>query len=75
MLVLLYFAPSIIAYRRMHHKRRAITGLNMLLGWSVLGWIFAFLWALIALQKAGPCEEHVHICNSENREGSATVFH
>ena len=73
-LVLLYFVPSIIAFRRMHHKRRAITGLNILLGWSVLGWIVAFLWALTAVQKRGACDEQVRTCNSENRQESEDGF-
>lgn len=74
MLVTLYFAPSIIAFHRMHHKRRAITRLNMLLGWSVLGWIFAFLWALAAVQKSDPCSEQVRTCNCENRQESDDGF-
>ncbi|MEM5312021.1 superinfection immunity protein [Paraburkholderia sp. JHI869] len=53
MLVLVYFAPSILAFHCMHRKRRAITRLNMLLGWTVIGWIVAFLWALTAAQKGG----------------------
>jgi hypothetical protein len=52
-LVLLYFIPSIIACHRMHHSRGAITGLNKLLGWSVLGWLVAFVWALTPVQNSG----------------------
>lgn len=74
MLVLLYFIPSIIAFRRMHHKRRAITALNVLLGWCVLGWIGAFLWALTAVQKEGPCNEQVRICSCENQQESVDSF-
>ncbi|WP_321913003.1 superinfection immunity protein [Paraburkholderia sp. J11-2] len=74
MFVLLYFVPSIVAFRRMHPMRRAITGLNMLLGWSVLGWIVALVWALTAGQKEGPCNEPAHTCNSENRQKSGDDF-
>ncbi|VWD56299.1 hypothetical protein BCO71171_05976 [Burkholderia contaminans] len=49
MLLLLYFIPAIIAFRRRHHNRTAITALNVLLGWSVIGWIAAFVWALTAV--------------------------
>ncbi|WP_408602540.1 superinfection immunity protein [Paraburkholderia guartelaensis] len=68
MFVLLYFTPSIVAFRRMHPMRRAITGLNILLGWSVFGWIVALLWALTAGQKEGHCNESAHTCNCENRQ-------
>ncbi|AXF22212.1 hypothetical protein CUJ89_06855 [Burkholderia pyrrocinia] len=47
----LYFIPSLIAFKRRHHNRVAITGLNVLLGWSVLGWIAAFVWSLTAVTK------------------------
>lgn len=49
MFALLYFVPSIIAFKRGHHNRAAITGLNLMLGWSVLGWIAAFVWSLTAV--------------------------
>jgi len=50
-LTVLYFMPAIIAFHRQHHNRVAIRGLNVLLGWSVLGWVVAFLWALTAGHK------------------------
>ena len=51
MLALLYFIPSIVAYKRQHHNRSAIIGLNIMLGWSVLGWIAALVWALTVVEK------------------------
>ena len=41
-----YFAPSMTAYRRNHHNAAPILALNLLLGWSGLGWIIAMIWAL-----------------------------
>ena len=43
-LTLCYFLPAIIA----HNKRNsgAIFVLNLLTGWTVVGWIIAFVWAL-----------------------------
>jgi hypothetical protein len=43
-LTLAYFLPSIIA----HHKRHSsgIFILNLLTGWTFVGWIIAFIWAL-----------------------------
>ena len=51
MLTLLYFIPSIIAFSRHHHNRTAIKRLNVVLGWSVLGWIAALVWALISFRR------------------------
>ena len=43
-----YFLPSVVAIARLHHNTAAIMALNILLGWSVLGWIIAFVWSLTA---------------------------
>lgn len=56
--ILLYFLPSIIA----HNKRdfAAIFIVNLLFGWTVVGWIIALVWACAAdvrphvLVVAGP---------------------
>jgi len=45
-IIVAYFIPLFIAYGRHHHNRGAIAAVNILLGWSVLGWIGAFVWAL-----------------------------
>ncbi len=45
-LLILYFAPSVIAFARSHHNKWAIFALNLLLGWTVLGWIGALVWSL-----------------------------
>ena len=42
----LYCLPGLIAYRRGHPKRVAIGALNLLLGWTFLGWVAALVWAL-----------------------------
>jgi threonine/homoserine/homoserine lactone efflux protein len=41
----LYFLPVTIAINRNHHNAKAIGALNLLLGWTILGWFFAFVWA------------------------------
>ncbi len=43
-----YFVPTVVAWRRKVHKRTGITVLNLLLGWTVLGWIGALIWACSA---------------------------
>jgi hypothetical protein len=40
-----YFLPWIIAGARHHHNRTAIAVLNLLTGWTALGWIVAIVWA------------------------------
>lgn len=46
MAVLGYFIPSLIAYMRKHQSDMAIFALNLLLGWTALGWIVALVWSL-----------------------------
>ena len=50
-LLVLYFVPTIIAARRKHHNAVAIGALNLLLGWTLLGWVGALVWALTAVQR------------------------
>lgn len=47
----LYLLPMVIATHRDHHQKSAITALNVLLGWSVIGWIAAFVWSLTAVHR------------------------
>ena len=42
---LLYFLPSIIALARSKRDLLAIFLLNLFLGWSVIGWVVALVWA------------------------------
>ena len=42
---LLYLLPAIIGFCRNHRQRFAIAILNVLLGWTVLGWIVALIWS------------------------------
>jgi hypothetical protein len=41
-----YFLPSIVAIQKQKHNTAAIMAVNILLGWSVIGWIVALVWAL-----------------------------
>lgn len=41
-----YFLPAFIAFRRRHRNRIAILVINLLLGFSGVGWIVAAAWAL-----------------------------
>ena len=48
LLVLAYFLPSLVAVARGHQSGLEIVTCNLLLGWTVLGWIVAFIWSLTA---------------------------
>jgi len=47
-----YFLPSIIAMARHKSNLPAILLLNLLLGWSIIGWFVALFWALSAERVA-----------------------
>jgi len=42
----LYFLPSFIGVVRRRRNLQTIVGVNALLGWTVIGWIVALVWAL-----------------------------
>ena len=44
----MYFGPTIIAGIRKHRQLAAIGAVNLLLGWTVIGWIAAFVWSLVS---------------------------
>lgn len=41
----LYLLPSIVAFCRHHQNSPAILILNLLLGWTGIGWVVALVWA------------------------------
>ncbi len=43
------FVPTIVAYRRKHHNKKAILLLNLFLGWTGIGWVGALIWAATAV--------------------------
>ena len=43
-----YLLPTIVAWVRDHRKLYAIAAMNVMLGWTILGWIGALIWALTA---------------------------
>jgi hypothetical protein len=44
--LVVYFLPTIIASKRHHHNSSAIFVLNLLLGWTFLGWIGSLVWSV-----------------------------
>jgi hypothetical protein len=42
---LMYFLPSVVAFARNKRDTTSIVLLNVFLGWSVIGWVIALVWA------------------------------
>jgi hypothetical protein len=53
----LYLLPFSIASLRSHRNTGAIFVLNLLLGWTLLGWVAALVWAVSADAKVEPLEQ------------------
>ena len=47
LIVAIYMLPTLIAYGRDHPRRSTIGLVNVLFGWTLLGWLVAFVWALV----------------------------
>lgn len=45
--IVIYFIPTIIAYKQKHYSLRNLFLVNLLLGWTFIGWVIAFVWALV----------------------------
>ncbi len=45
-LSLFYFLPFAIAFHRKRANTSVIFALNLFLGWSLIGWVVALVWAL-----------------------------
>jgi hypothetical protein len=45
--VLLYFLPTTTAINGKHRQVTAIFVLNLFLGWTLIGWVIALVWAYV----------------------------
>jgi uncharacterized membrane protein len=54
LVVIIYMLPTLIAFSREHLRRQGVTVLNILLGWTLIGWIVVFLWAALGRAEAQP---------------------
>lgn len=52
-LISLYMLPTIVALGRKRRSSTAITLLNLLAGWTVVGWVAALVWAAAEDPKPG----------------------
>jgi putative effector of murein hydrolase LrgA (UPF0299 family) len=62
--LLLYFVPSVVGFARDHHNKWAIFALNLLLGWTFLGWIGALVWSLT---RPSPQPQVVHVYQDQDQ--------
>jgi hypothetical protein len=46
LILFIYFLPTAIAASRKRHNTGAIFVLNLLLGWSLIGWVVSLVWAV-----------------------------
>lgn len=64
-LLFFYFLPTIVAYKREHRSMNAIAVIDILFGWTLIGWLWAMIWSLtgnvepaaIPAQKRIPCPQ------------------
>ena len=42
--ILIYFIPTYMAFKLRHRRAFAILILNLLAGWTIIGWILAMVW-------------------------------
>lgn len=42
-----YLLPSVVAASTRHRHTALIVLLNIFLGWTIAGWLIAFVWALV----------------------------
>ncbi len=47
----IYAIPTIIAFSRGHQNAAAIVALNILLGWTFLGWVASLVWSLTEVKS------------------------
>ncbi|QUG43853.1 superinfection immunity protein [Psychrobacillus sp. INOP01] len=62
----IYFLPTIIAALKKKTNFLPILLLNLLLGWSLIGWIVALIWATTKDSSA----QQIIIQNNQSQEGS-----
>ena len=54
LVLLIYLLPTLVAYGREHRRRGDIAIVNILLGWTLIGWFFVFFWAALGHVEEEP---------------------
>jgi hypothetical protein len=56
LMVCTYMLPAIVAGCRPHPSRLGVLVLNLVAGWTLIGWIAAFIWACAQTQEVSSRE-------------------
>lgn len=67
LVIFLYFTPTMIAGGRTHHKIGKIFTVNILLGWTVIGWVVALVWSLSPVQSLAPRRDSAEDTDAHDR--------
>jgi hypothetical protein len=68
--IIMYFFPAIVAGIRRHRNATAITVLNLLLGWTLIGWVVSLVWAFT--NQSQP--QIIYLPSNEPKWRNATVL-
>lgn len=60
--LLFYFLPSIVAVERNHPAWAGVFIVNLIFGWTAIGWIAAFIWAFTGTQSQAARDEPTKTC-------------
>jgi hypothetical protein len=55
--VIVYFVPGFIALARKHPRVGSICALNVVLGWTLIGWFIVLVWSLTRREATAPATE------------------
>ncbi|MGO0684084.1 superinfection immunity protein [Pseudomonas fulva] len=69
----LYFLPSMNAKSRKHPNAGSIFALNLLLGWTLIGWVVAVVWSASAVSAAAVPPHSQSPSKAEELEKLATL--
>lgn len=56
--IMIYFIPTMVANSRYHRNAGAIMMVNLLLGWTFIGWVIALVWAMTADVKESSARKY-----------------
>lgn len=56
LIAVFYFLPAVIANQRDTNHLGAIFTINLLFGWTILGWLAALIWAVVEQPKVKAIE-------------------